>query len=88
MPELCNKISERAHVTAGFSSEGHQVYLERSKCFYDTALRHKDISLCARVKSVSTIFMSGYKISEAGCEKQISRDVPNVPPVMLNAKTV
>ena len=88
VPELCDKISERARVTAGFSSEGHQVYLEKSKCFYDTALRHKNISLCARVKSVSTISMSGYKILEAGCEQQISRDVPNISPVIPNAKTV
>lgn len=71
VPELCEKISTDAIVVSGFSSDGRRIHSSRSQCFYQTAVRHSNRSLCLKVKSINNIVHWGYKISTLGCWLEI-----------------
>lgn len=68
---LCEKISPRAHTTAGFTTRGYQISYWRSGCFYSVAVKTKNIELCGKVKTISTWFLDGSKISTNGCVEEI-----------------
>lgn len=89
VPKLCEKISPKALVIAGFSSDGHRIYLSRSQCFYETAVRHADRLLCLKVKSVHNIFHWGYKISTLNCLFEVGEKEAGLSSAIIpNAKIV
>ncbi len=88
VPELCEKISPHALVIAGFSSAGHTVYLNRSLCYFETAIRHSDALLCLKVKSVHNIVHWGYRISSVGCWLEMAKGNRDASPIIPDDKTV
>ena len=76
-PTICEKISPKAYLTAGWGGEGSQVSLERSECFYDVAIRYARKELCVNVKPINTSFLNGSRYSPGPCRDEIAKHGPD-----------
>jgi len=65
----CFLIARDSVVRAGFNSVGNQVSYLRSRCLAQVAAHTADASLCAQVRSVSTLFYSGAKLDRVNCRR-------------------
>lgn len=76
-PELCTKISPNAYLAAPWGGGGTQISLERTECYYDTAIRFARQDLCAQVKPISTILFNGSGFSPGQCRREIAKNGPD-----------
>ena len=72
-PQLCEKISPRAYLTAGWGGEGSQISLERSECYFDVAIRFGRQDLCEKVVPIITDTLDGRRYSPNRCRQEIQR---------------
>jgi peroxiredoxin len=79
-PELCARISPLAEHGLGLNPPGYQIYYTRSHCYLDVAVRTGNAKLCDEVRSLSTPFVDGSKISRAECLKSVGH-----PEQLINA---
>jgi hypothetical protein len=70
IPQFCEKIRPNAGSEMLFS--GATASSLRSQCFYAIAVKTKDMTLCAQVKPLSTLFY-GYSESGGYCRSDIQR---------------
>lgn len=83
----CFLIARDSVVRAGFNSAGNQVSYLRSRCLAQVAAHTADASLCAQVRSVSTLLYSGAGLDSDNCRRNAaasggrvssSLDVPSI----------
>lgn len=81
-PDLCRKIYPQATHGLGANPRGWQIYYTRSRCLFDVAVLTRDARLCDEVRSLSTLFLDGSKISKEECLESIdgSNDVRGLHP--------
>ncbi len=65
----CYLIHPHSLSGSGFSSVGTQVSLLRSRCFHVVAQRLGDEQLCKKVRSASTLFLSGAELDADNCRR-------------------
>jgi hypothetical protein len=53
-----------------FNSVGNQAAYERSECFFAVAISTGDAEICDKVRSVSTVFLSGADFNANSCRRQ------------------
>jgi hypothetical protein len=71
-PEPCARITPGAVEYGGiFGSANRGIYFLRSSCFMDVAANTRDLSLCARVDTTSSMFRSGNGVSREACETDV-----------------
>lgn len=72
-PQLCDRISPQT-VEHGpiFGNSDMRVRYLQSMCFYNLALQRPDLSLCQRVRTISTFLRDGSGISEAKCRERVA----------------
>ena len=68
-PEMCAKIYPLAEHGLGNNPRGYQIYYVRSRCYCDVAVKTGNAKLCEEVRSLSTLFVDGSKISREECLK-------------------
>jgi hypothetical protein len=91
IPELCEKISPEA-VEHGpiFGHPQLQVRYVQSECFYNLAIKRRDATLCARVRTIGTVWRDGSGRDEFWCRNDLraGKDASPeyyAPGVLLNA---
>ena len=65
----CYLIHPQSLVKAPFNPDGSRVSFVRSTCFRDVAFHAGDDSLCQKVRSVSTLLLSGAELNEKNCRE-------------------
>ncbi|NNE83375.1 MAG: hypothetical protein HKN28_05330 [Alphaproteobacteria bacterium] len=70
--DLCGKISPNAVSRAPFNSTGTRIVSERSRCFFNVALRTLNPHHCGDVRQVGSRRQGGH-YSNANCQKLIAQ---------------
>ena len=70
-PNICDKINPHARAISF-----DEISYYRSECYNQVALKTHNPDLCDKVKSLSTIFLWGSKMSRANCIKKVQRGDP------------
>ena len=68
----CYLIHPESLIRSGFNAVGSQVALKRSRCFFVVARASGAPDLCEKVRSVSTIFLSGADMNTQLCRRVAS----------------
>lgn len=76
-PEICEKISPQAYITAGWGGDGQQISLVRSECYFDVARRFARKDLCKNVVPISTAALDGSYYSPSRCRAEIAKNGPD-----------
>jgi hypothetical protein len=80
LPELCEKISPDA-VEHGpiFGHPQLRIRYVQSECFYNLAMTRRDATLCARVRTISTLWRDGSGRDEFWCRNDLRAGKDGAP---------
>lgn len=72
MPEICDKISPRAYLTASFVPRGHQITYTKSACYNNLALKTGNAEYCVNVKRKRALLFGGGAMTEKECRNRVA----------------
>lgn len=73
MPELCEKISARAYISAGLAPRGEQIYYLLSDCYFKLALTTHNQLFCDKVVKKKHWWLSGSRFTSESCRAEVSK---------------
>ena len=72
MPGLCEKISPRAVLKAGFGGRGYEITYTRSSCYNHLALKTGDANHCRKVVEATHARLDGSALNEEACRGRVA----------------
>ena len=75
-PELCEKISSQAILTAAWGAQGRQISLVKSDCYENIAFKYGRKDICEHIVPVNGTGLSGNKITKKNCLKEVAKKGP------------
>lgn len=72
MPGLCEKISPRAVLKAGFGGRGYEITYTRSSCYNHLALKTGDANHCRKVVEATHTRLDGSALNEEACRERVA----------------
>jgi len=83
----CYLINDQSLTTGGFNAVGSQVTLTRSHCFMVVATATGDPKFCQKVRSASTLFLSGSNFGKSTCHR-LAHSKSGFPTSRLNVPEI
>ena len=71
LPEICEKISPNAFLTAGFNPRGYQISYTKSDCYDNLALKTGNSDYCTHVIEKKAFFLDGDELTEKRCRERL-----------------